>query len=309
VLAVPVRREPLTVDRSQKAFVGAIGVTVILALLPDTVLDYLQDVSDIVNFPLMPARDGVNALTRLAKPEVTVAPPEFEERSREALYGEVEEWRRKHWRLERRILELEQLVEQLQKIPLDRTDVLVKPLVARITGRDPKDVYGAVNLNRGAREGVHIDAIAVRDGVHLIGRVTTVSPFQCALTPVTNETTGLLRARVIPMAGGDEMPLVAAAAFQLLPDGKGAFAGELAQEHAVAVGDAVILDDGTWPESAQATTIGRVTVVRPKDEAPLRNIVEVAPVYQVYDITSVPLLVELTDGEGEPGEAGGTGAP
>ena len=86
---------------------------------------------------------------------------------------------------------------------------------------------------------------------------------------------------------GDRSPRV-----RLRAPGDGTLDGDIARDADVGVGDIVFLADASWPESAQFMRIGEIVAIEDKEQNPLRRMIVVRPVYQVYDISAVTLLIE-----------------
>ncbi|MHC4991799.1 MAG: rod shape-determining protein MreC, partial [Planctomycetota bacterium] len=215
----------IAAERPHRAFPIALAITVVLAFLPDAVLKRLQDVSDIVNFGLTPVREGINLTAAWLRPPEQLVDDELTNASVEQLAVEMQTWRQKYQAALLQVRLLEDRVTELQALEAHAFDIEVQPLEARISGRDPRGWEGAIELNRGAGQGVREGTVAVREGIFLVGRVVDVSPVRSVLMPITHEGIGLLEARVIS-DDEDAESIVDAPLIQLRPMGKGLFVGD-----------------------------------------------------------------------------------
>lgn len=282
--------------RTPIAFLAALGLTFIVALLPTRWLGWVNDLSSIVRLPVAPLGDLGNSAARLFRPPA-VAHADLEPQTRE-LVTDLEQQRDQFERLyhaaDQRVAELEEQLQQLQQVPVESLSVPVTRLLAQITTRHPGRSDGPVQLNRGARHGVERNSIAVYQGVHILGRIGDVTNVASSLHPLTNPATGLIRAAIFP-SGAEEASVHEAAKVALRPTGEGTFLADVASEHAVQTGDTVRLFDPAWPDGAQAMIIGNVTDVRRKDDQPLRNEVVITPRFTVSQLADVTLIVEERD--------------
>ncbi|MHC4414714.1 MAG: rod shape-determining protein MreC [Planctomycetota bacterium] len=284
---------PRTIPRSQRAFSFAIGVTLILALLPTGWLrPWTSHVADIVNVPVQPFADaGIRPRGRLRPRDDATAGES--ERVRH-LTEELEKARALSHAKQLRIEALEQEIRELQDARRFHRggEVEIDPLFARITGRSPDRAGGPVRLNVGRRDGVTGGTVAVFRGVHLIGRVAEdVAQAGSWIIPITDPSNRLVEAVILP-AGDPLAPVGEAPRILLAPSGPGAFAGDLDAAVGVERGDTVRLSDPTWPASAQGMIVGFVESVSPKDAQPLLTSIVVRPRYHAHHLTSVTLKIE-----------------
>ncbi len=265
-----------------------------VALLPNSWLAALQDVTDIVNFPLTPLRDGAARLAGWLRPSEGTFEPGVTDESLDSIYQEKEIWRQRYRAAELRIRELEEQLEQIQQLPVSRFAVPVTPMQATITAQNARSPQREAELNRGARAGVTVGSIAVIDGVHLIGRVTEVSAVRSVLVPIVSPASGFMLARVLS-AERPDLPVDEAPVIQLTATGDDTFTADADQNEVIAEGDTVILADSAWPQTAQAMIIGIVSSVTRKDEQPLRNEIVVRPRHLLHRLSSVTLVIERRD--------------
>lgn len=281
------------------AFPIALALTLAAAVLPERLLLVLEDVADVVAFPITPLRDGADRVAQWLRP-----PPPSDidpSASLETLASERDGWRLRAQQATQRVRELEALLEQIQRLPVERFDRPLRTITARITGRNPSAQGRAVELNRGARHGVTVGAIGVHDGRHLVGQVSSVSSMRCDLVPVTTDLIPLIRGVVLP-AGMAPEDAVQPIPVQLEQVGDGTLRGDVPRSAEVAPGDVLFLDDPAWPDTAQYMIVGVVESVAPRDEQPLRNSILVRPQRDLGRLASVVLIIE------EPAD-GGEAAP
>ncbi len=287
-----------TLTRPQKIFVVAVVMTFALAFMPAKWLWWLESVANVVTLPMTPLRQaGVAAghwLRPAADPRLRPANTD-----RERLLAEqLDEVERLYHAAELRARELQEQIEQIQLMPLDDLRVPIRPVVASITGRNPRSPTAKVELNRGTRFGLHDGTIAAYGGVHLVGQVVDPGPVRSFLLPTTNINSGFIRARVMPR-DQIEMPISAAPVIDLEPRGNGVFAADIEHTVAVSTGDLVRLDDRRWPATAQAMVVGFVHDVRPNDTNSLLKTLIVRPRYHANELATVTLKVEIVDSPNE----------
>lgn len=279
--------------RASKAFLAAIVLVTIIALLPTRLLGWVGDLSSIVRLPVAPLGDLGNTAAAWLRP-IPVPHEEFSPDAQKLVLN-LEEQRDRYERLyhasTQRIADLQEQLQQLQQVPIDTLEAPVSLLRAQITTRNPSEPNAPVQLNRGSRQGVATSSIAVYNGVNLIGRVAEVTAVSCSLHPLTHAGTGLIRAAVMP-AADNTITVNEAARVALKPVGNGSFLGDVSSDRAVKIGDTVRLFDSAWPMSAQAMIIGVVVEVHTKDNQPLRNEIVVKPRYTVSQLSDVTLIVE-----------------
>jgi cell shape-determining protein MreC len=277
--------------RPQKAFAVALATIVALAFTPSRWLGWTRDVADVVNLPLTPMRDAGVALAKwLRRPPPLDGSNEIERE----LLQQRDEFERLYHVASGRVRELEDHIEQLQQIPPDNPYVATHSMIANITGGNQRAPWDAVEVNRGARHGVAGGTIALYGGVHLVGRITGVSPLRSELLPLPSRATGPINARLLP-AGGHEravVPMTAGELVQLEPRGDGTLIAHVRIEHSVANGDVLRLDDHTWPPAAQAMIIGQVASIERNDRQPLMRVIVVRPRFHVHQLRAVALRIE-----------------
>lgn len=293
-----------TFTRSQKAFLFAVAVTIAMAFMPLSWLWWLNDVAKVVTLPITPMGQVGNAASHWLRPPADPhLRPVATERER-LLQAQLDELERLYQAAELRARELQEQLEQIQMMQLDDVRVRVRPVIAAITGRNPRDVTAKVQINRGQHYGVEEGVIAAYGGVHLIGRVVDPGPVRSHLLPITNVNSDYIRARVVPQ-DQPEMSITAAPVIDLGPRGDGTFSADIEHTVSVAVGDIVRLDDRRWPASAQAMVVGFVEHVRPNDTNSLLKQLIVRPRFHAYELANVTLKIEVASSEMETGLGGG----
>lgn len=286
---------PSVRSRTPPAFIIAVFITFVLSLFPTRWLGWVGDVSSIVRLPVAPLGDLGNSAAHWMRPPAE-RHAELDPTARE-LVTTLEEQRDRYERLYHAAVshatELEQQLQELQQVPVESLNIPVTLLRAQITTRHPNQPNGPVQLNRGSRHGVERGAIAVYQGVHMVGRVADISNVSCSLHPMTHSATGLIRAAIFTTGGEREDATAAdAARVALRATGDGEFIGDVSQDYPVQVGDTARLFDSAWPASAQAMIIGSVIDVRTKDRQPLRNEIVVQPRFTVSQLAVVTLIIE-----------------
>ncbi len=282
---------------SGRALGLAIGLTGVVSLLPARFLGWTRVLAEIVALPVQPLADGGIRLSRWLRPL-------------EGEAGESEEVRKLSAEVEatRQLLHAERLkaeglleeIEALREARAFRPGIEMTPIYVHVVGVGPDRGQGPVRLGKGSLHGVEPGAIAVYRGGYLLGRVAPdVERLSSRLVPLTDPSSGLVEARVLPAA--DPLRLLEGAPrLQLQPDGHGALTGDLDRNVAVERGDTVRLADLLWPDSAQGLIIGVVEDVRPKDLQPLLRVITVRPRYQAQRVSVATLVVEQTAGERKP---------
>lgn len=282
-------------NRSQKAFVLALLVTIVLAFLPARWLGWTSDIANILSVPLMPFRDLGTSISAWLLPPSPSTPPRLAGAEQEQILDELERMERLYHASELRVKDLEEQLEQLQGVPVDELRTPVTRITARVTARNPRDRAGLIEINRGRRAGVTPGTIAVYGGAHLVGRVIDVGMHNSFLMPAVNPDSELIRAAVLP-ADDPEMNIRQAPTVLLDPVGDGTFSAEIERTLdmtvPVAEGDLVRLADPHWPAAAQATIVGEIESIRSDIGGTLRDRLVVRPRYHAMQLDRVILLIE-----------------
>jgi cell shape-determining protein MreC len=285
--------------RSQRALWAAVGLTVVLGLLPAGWLRWTVVASDIINVPIQPLADAGVRLGRMLRGPDGEAGEESEAVRRRT--QELEATRVLLHAARLRIEALQEEIRHLQDARRFHQGAQIDPLFARVTGRSPDRGRGPVRINAGSRHGVTPGTVAVYRGAHLIGRVgDDVGRLNCRIVPITDPATGLMEAIILP-ADDPAAELADAPRLQLVADGRGTLVGDLDRNRVVQAGDVVRLSDPAWPDSAQGMILGYVMSVESKDLQPLHNQITVEPDFHAQEVASVTLKIErLAAGEEGP---------
>jgi cell shape-determining protein MreC len=269
------------------AFRSAIALTVVVALLPWR--GWTNDVSAIVSLPVMPLSDGANALLGWLRPTPVV----IDNVPLDQIVQERDEAVQRLAATQLHVAVLENQIEQLQHVPPEILQMRAQLLNLRIAQRNPTSPVGPIELKGGEERGVPRDAIAVYNGVHLLGRVIQVDRFRSRMLPITNpDRSNLYIGARVARSGQLNESMAKAPLIQLTPVGDGTFSADVDRALELAVGDVVMLDDEAWPRSAQACTLGIIESVKRKDQEPLRDRVIVRPRYTANQVTFVTLIIE-----------------
>jgi cell shape-determining protein MreC len=275
--------------RSHRAFAVAVGLAVILALLPAGWLRWTPVAADVVNVPIQPLADAGVRLGRVLRGPDGVAGQS------QALQRRTEELETTRALLHAARLRIEALQEEIRHLQDARhfhQGVEIDPLFVRVTGRSPDRARGPVRINAGSRHGVTPDTIAVYRGVYLIGRVAEdVGRLSCRVVPITDPASGLME--VFILSPDDPVgDLADAPRLQLVPHGGDTLVGDLDRSLVARPGDIVRLADPSWADSAQGMIIGTVDSVEPKELQPLLNTVAVRPRFHAQRVASMTLKIE-----------------
>jgi cell shape-determining protein MreC len=267
--------------------------TLVAAFLPNRALSWTRTLSQVARLPINPLTDGMNRLRQWIRP----TPSEFDHLPGESrkLVAEAIADRDSAMRLlresELRIRDLERQLEQLQRIDTEGIEGVVRPLViaAPVLSQHPDSAVGSMELKAGSREGITPGTIGVYNGDHLLGRVSSVTPFTCTFVPLASRDHSAIRAVVFPSIRRQDhqSPLTNT---MLRPDGEGSFVGEVHHDAGVAAGDDIALDDPAWPPVAQTRRIGRIVAIEPIDDQPLKRTIVVRPYVQPQDVYEFTLL-------------------
>ncbi len=281
--------------RTQRTFVLALLVTILLALAPRSLLGWTSDFAEIVRVPMRPfSHVGVRLGYWVRPPDLEfIDVPEEARELVDHLLREVDSYKQLYAAEQMEVASLRHTLEQIQRVPPE-SRLRVRLLGASITARTPADGFAPVQLNRGSAYDVSIGTIALYEGVHLVGRISDLSSMGSTLLPLVHQNIGLMRARIaIPgLTEIEKFPQV-----MLEAPGDGTFLTMVDEIEAIQIGDEVILDDPTWPAAARGMTIGFLTSIDSIDDQPLRKRVIITPRFQLYQLSRVTLKLELEETE------------
>lgn len=179
-------------------------------------------------------------------------------------------------------------IEELQKGFLVSTDQPLRQLTVPVTGSSSDASSRVLIVRAGRAQGVHENAVAVTDGVQLVGTVVRADQRSSLVKPITDPSAGLIEAQVMV---GDGVGIPCA----LSPQHDAVLKGPLGEVPSGTpqpqIGDLVRLRDGTWPAHAQSLVVGAVAALEPSKDTPLRLIVTVRPTVDVTLVSEVVLRI------------------
>lgn len=289
---------------SARPLLAATGVLLALGLAPLRWLWWVADVADILALPLAPLNDGFGAVAAWLRPGDRIGPRPgagladdgwpMDAVALDALIADRDTYRAL-WHAER--LRNEDLLQRLADVRLAEQFHLgsvFEPLRAEVIGRGPDGLRGPVRLNVGSASGVRAGDVAVHRGAHLVGRVVgEVDSLTCLLLGVGDPAIGKLAA-AIPREPEPSNPAPAAIRLLLVPEGDGTFSADVAEDAGVRVGDQVVLDDPTWPDTGRGMILGQVEAIDRRDDQPLRVRLRIRPAFSLHELRSVMLKTHPT---------------
>lgn len=189
----------------------------------------------------------------------------------------------------------------------------VAQMVAEVIGGHGDAGGALLKLKAGSLNGVPTDAVAVWDGVHLVGRVVDVEPRLCRVRPLVDRHAGPIDGVIIPSDPGPLLspdPMALALETPLTPTGDGRLSGPVEVRSSrpdlpmpeIKAGLIVRLrgqprpGSEAWPAPARMLIIG--TVERVETAANERPIVYVRPAYSPADLAEVVLRWSASAGGG-----------
>lgn len=275
-----------------------IGMTVVLSMLPASWLGWTADLADLVRIPVTPVSHIGMMFTNWIRPSVEPSDLPSDERER----NELAIAERDHYRqlYHAQMLRANDLADQLrtwQELPdfeyRNPTPPLILPI--DLTGIRSSDLAGIVELKlvRGASSRILVGDIAIV-GRDIVGRISRVGLTRIELRPSSHKETGLIRAAVVTAHPDGEAGQTVLDEVLLESNDTGDFLAEALASSGIHVGDLVVLSDTTWPNLGIGLILGSVVDVQQLDQAPLRQLLTIAPRRRVRD---VPRVVVLGTGE------------
>lgn len=210
------------------------------------------------------------------------------------LRTQLEFYKTEYFRAEQEITQLRQVIEALQGGVSYGSSLSTKRLEASLVATDL--FAGTIDVSRGSVHGVILNsvAVAVQAPHHLIGVVTNVGPTVSSIHVLTDRrlSPNLIEALIVPGSMATAASIVEAPRIQCRPVGDGSFAGDIGTESAgkISVGDAVYLDDPSWPSTAQRLMIGRIARLD-ETERPLFRRVVIRPDFDLMRVRGVVLRI------------------
>jgi hypothetical protein len=189
--------------------------------------------------------------------------------------------------------ELASQLRELQKLPEEALRNPNPPLALTIdvTGIRSSDLAGIVELKRirGASSRILLGDIAIV-GRDIVGRISRVGATRIELRASTHQETGLIRAAIVVAHpdGSDQQTILDSVLLE--SSGTGDFYADALISSDIKVDDLVVLNDPTWPASGMGLILGSVIEITQLDEAPLRQLLTIAPRRRVRDVLRVVVL-------------------
>lgn len=266
------------------------AIALLLALLPRPALrPWTSDVARVVVVPLAP----LTHLGSLARERIRPVRGTFDPRAPEVV------------ELEQELAQSRMLVEQsrLEIERLERSLASLRAVSARIGGEgarlaeaavvavDADREDGVVRINAGSRHGVRAGAPVLVDGDVLVGIVgDDVGPFTSSVLPL-HRVKGIGVRLYPPQATDPRAPAQSFPGSVLKPIAGGLWEGEVASPLELSEGLVARLADDRYPRVALGARVGTVVAVTPIEKAPLARRVEVAPVVELGERSSVVVVV------------------
>jgi cell shape-determining protein MreC len=167
-------------------------------------------------------------------------------------------------------------------------------------GSDPRTTI--LRAQAGQREGLTPQSFALAPGLQVVGRVIELSHRTCAVRPITSRGGEALAAVIIVQEGNPE-----GLRCTLSPAGDGTLRGPVEDRRDAGgaaiepvTGQAVRLNDPTWPAASRMLLVGRVESVGTHPQQPLRKVVTVRPTVEYLDRLSEVVIWTPLAGEGAP---------
>lgn len=267
---------------------------IVLALAPHRTTSWLHGLTSPVEFALAPIQHPTSIIAHFFRPPRVLG--DTDDEAVRALRLELDRWRAAFAEADGRIVELERLLRDLQSGAALASNLDIVQTAAPVVGGPSDLTDGLLRVRAGEDRGVvERSTVATTRGVHLVGRVISVSRGMCTVMPVTNRRAGLLDAVALTSDG------LGPWACQLSPTGDGTLTGDMvAEAQGLMLGQVVSLRDRAWPSGAQGLIIGRISEIETKANQRLR--ITVTPDQPAQSIGEVILRSpRMTD---EPGGQG-----
>jgi len=187
---------------------------------------------------------------------------------------------------------LRAIIRDLQQGRELAPDVSVRLVATPIVGTTTDPANPLLRAPVGRADGVAVNAVAVVQGVQILGRVVSAGTRSCLIQPITSRSAGAIEGVILtdlPRAPGAPAPAADSARpalrARLHPMRDGTLQGVVSHERDPATrevllpspGDTVRLDDPQWPRNARMLVIGTVERVEPAAEDPQRVQITVRP--------------------------------
>jgi len=271
-----------------------IGITVVLSMFPASLLGWTSDLADLVRIPVTPISHIGMMFTNWIRPAVDPSDLPTDEKDRnEFTVSEWDRYRQMYHDQTLRANDLANQLRMLQKLPESELRNPNPPLMMSIalTGLRSSDVAGIVELKlvRGASTRILEGDVAVV-GRDIVGRISRVTLTRIELRSTTHKETGLIRAAIVTPHPVKDIQQTILGEVLLRNAGNGSFTAEALATSEIKIDDLVVLDDPAWPVSGRGYILGSVIDITQLDEAPLRQLLIIAPRRRVRDVSRVVVL-------------------
>lgn len=300
---------------------GVCVVLLVLAVLPPRWIGFVGWFGGVLDLLLAPVQSPAAAAVRWVRGPLRAGgedDPALAELLRQT--EELKTQRLQDWD------EIQRLRRQLTTL---QRGALVEPMsgssqmVAEVIGAGADAGSSLLKIKAGSVNGVPADAIAVWDGVHLVGRVVEVEARIARVRPLTDRNAGAIDGVIIPSDPGPLLapdPTALALETPLRPTGDGRLSGpvevrtsrpdlpnpEIKQGMIVRLrGQARTGGGENWPPTARMLIIG--VVERVETAANERPIVYVRPAFNLADLSEVVLRWPEGVSLGQPASPAGGG--
>lgn len=273
-----------------KFFLGCVFIALVMCFMPTRWIGWENDVADIVSVPTVPFGHVGTTVKVWLRGNPEDLPGGVEEVQH--LRAELDGFRSRYNDAKRRVESLEDQIEQLQRSKVEGLDVQFNPQAANIVGRNTASAGETYSLNVGENKSIEKGSVAVYDGSHLIGKISSVFRITSTLIPITDPAIDLLEAFLAPASANDSRMDRRRARTALTAVGDGTLTGEVRRDAQAMVGDYLLLDDPTWPRTARAMIVGVVVAVQPKEDNPYLDLIIVRPRYSASKLAYVTIKVE-----------------
>jgi hypothetical protein len=282
-----------------KALPIAIVIIVSFSMFPASWLGWTSDLSDLVRVPVTPLSHVGMMIKSWVRPAIEPSDlPTDEQERNELAVAERDHYRQLYHSQMLRATELADQLRIIQSLPESALRNPLPPLVVSLdlTGVKPNDASGVVELklSRGVSDRILEGDVAIV-GRDIVGRISRVGMTRVELLPSTHENSGFIKAGIVPAHPLEDSRPPLLAEILLQPTSDGFLTAEVPSNRDVQENDVVVLDDPSWPISANGLVLGIVSGISQLDEAPLRKIIVVTPRRRAREHSSI---VVLGTGEG-----------
>ncbi|MFN7020366.1 MAG: rod shape-determining protein MreC [Phycisphaerales bacterium] len=312
----PLRLGPNWLGPRLRLGLALIGL-LFLAFIPPRWLGLTEWMAAPLRLAISPAQQKLGEVVRWVRGDAA------RDRLVAAASPELAELERQRNELGFRLLQAEEQIKELRRViaEISRSSELsageaLKMVPAAVIG-GPADLTSRVlTVRAGRAQGIEPNSVAVTRGVHLVGRVRSVSDRTCTVLPINDRSHPPING-VIMLDDERRGP-----GCQLAPDGKGRLVGLVradpslrdpttGESEPIKEGMKVRFDDtDNWPRSARMLIVGHIIAIESLPNQPLRKSVVVEPFFAPDKVSEVTLRQLVTDSPSwhTAGETGNPGA-